>query len=473
MEDVLPKQPFFARHEFVGKLSKGDEVVNKLHVIVQYSLIKEGEITGKVLGSAKVCERLRRIAELSDPFVKLTCEEPEHITTKISSEKTLLRKIRHRPAYTNEMTYVVADLNFEDVTITKRIGPLDSPDRHLTFFLSGPRTLWSIRETREFSFTGETRNKVYNSRIELNEDFPFEVEVLPWYFHERTPAPNNHELRANVLAMHLKTKASLDRLANKDFVNLGRALADDLTLLVSFLSRRWVAWYQYELVTNDTMETYVRKTRKCSTARLDWSDTFIAPEQSRDFLRIGLTNLRKLRAEGFDLLMPIAYFVSGHEAEHLEEQFATLFLSLEKIKDMFALKEGLRKNLRGKAFGRLASLISDVIKKNPASAKVFDRIEPKIAELNRPSLRFVLESLFQRYRIDWRDVYPQASDLTLLKTRDKLFHSSEELDADLLVKEFYRLQAIVQRLLLRLLGWVDLSHSPPDFMKRRLSAYSE
>jgi len=94
----------------------------------------------------------------------------------------------------------------------------------------------------------------------------------------------------------------------------------------------------------------------------------------------------------------------------------------------------------------------------------------KIPELNRPSLRFVLDALFFRYNIDWTDIYPSTGDFTLIKTRDKLFHSSQEPNFDLLFKETNRLQAIIERLLLRMLGWEDLSHSPTDFMKKWLTA---
>ena len=58
MEDLLPKQPFFDRHEFVGDLLKGNEVAEKLHLIVQYSMIKGREIVGKVLGTKETFEKL-------------------------------------------------------------------------------------------------------------------------------------------------------------------------------------------------------------------------------------------------------------------------------------------------------------------------------------------------------------------------------------------------------------------------------
>lgn len=475
MEDLLPKQSFFARHEFEGNLSKRDEVADKLHVVVQYSLIKEGEIVGKVLGTGKTFKKLGRLLNLPGPYLKLTSEKIEHITTDIFSDKVLLRKTTHRvwpPGYGERMISIVSDLIFENITITEHYGTSDSLERHLTFFLAGPRRLWQVHEDRKLSFTGEIKSKVQNSKIELNADLPFEIEVVPSYFYDKTLAPDNHELTTKVLVLHLKTKESVEQFSNEDFVNSGKSLADDLTLLVSFLSRHWVTWYRYELQTSDILETYVRRTRECSTNELGWDDTLVEWREAREFLKVGFRNLRKLRAEGLDLSMPIVYCVSGNEAKYLEEQFTTFFLSLEKIKDMFALKpkKHLRENLPDKAFKKLRSLISDVIEKNVESSEVVERIQTKIPELNRPSLRFVLESLFHRYNVDWTDIYPQASGFTLIKTRDELFHSSRALNIDLLVKELHRLQAIIERLLLRMMGWDDLSRSPTDFMKKWLTA---
>lgn len=465
MEDLWSKQPFFNRHEFIGNLSRCDEVADKLHIVVQYSLIKEGEIVGKVLGTTKTCEKLRRFTNFSGPYpyLKLTSDE-------ISSDRVLLGTTIDRPGYNKEMSYIVANLSFEDITITRHFGPSDSHERHLTFFLAGPRRLWSIHETPEFSFTGDIKNKVHNSKIELNEDFPFEIEVIPCYFRDKTSAPDNHyELTANVLTMHFKTKESLEQLSNDDLVNSGKALADDITLLMSFLSRRWITWYRYELATNDSVKAFTRRTRDCATQEPNWSDTLIEPDKSRKFLKIGLSNLRKLRAENFDLFMPLLYFVSGHEAKYLEEQFTTSFLSLEKIKDMFAIKKNFQKNLKDRSFKKLRSLISETIRRNTEFSEVVEKIQGKIPELNRPSLRFILESLFKEYNITWKDIYPSTSKFTLIKTRDDLFHSSQKFNIGLLVKELYRLQALIERLLLRMLGWQDLSRSPAEHKKKWLT----
>ena len=468
MENKLPKQPFFARHEFVGNLSNGNEVASKLHLVVQYPRTKEGGIVGKVLGTRETYTKLTRVLSLIEPFLKLTAEKGKHITTRISSEKVSLKKI-YAHSRDKDMTYTVADLNFKDITITERYKGNDGSKRCLVFFLTGPRSLWHVCASRVPSFTGEIENEVHNSKIELDEHFPFEIEVTPWYFYDKTPAPYNYQLTTNVLVLNLQTKTSVKQLSNQNFVSLGRLLAEDLTLLVSFLSKHWVKWYRYELQTTNTIETYIRSIRECPTEEPRNDDTPVEENKSREFLKIGFSNLRKLRADRLDLSMPIVYYVSANEKKYLEEQFTTFFLSLERIKDLFALKEKLQKNLSGRDFKELKTLVSDIIEKNIKPREVSEKILNKIPELNRPSTRFVLDLLLSKYNIDWIDIYPPASAFTLIKTRNELFHSSRKLNIDLLTKEVYRLQSIIERLLLRMLGWEDISRTPTDYIKKWLT----
>jgi len=476
MEVFFPKRPFFERLEFISRLSKQGQIADKVHLVVQYPLIKQGEILGKAFGSKKTSERLLAVAAVPEPLWTLSSEKPNQGEAEVCSNRVLLGTVSQQvwtTQYDEHITSMVGDLRFLDLTVNRRLAPSETHNRHLTFFLSGPRELWSVNQIREVSFTGEAKTKVINSKIELDEDFPFEIEVLPYYFHDEGPDPDKHELTANVLALHFKTAKSRKELPDDGFAELATRLARDLCVLVSLLSRSWVTWYRYQLVTNDHIKDYVREARKCTREKLGWQGTLIGPHRSRDFLRTGLSNYRKLRVKGLDLFTPILYFVSANEKDYIEEQFTTFFLSLEKIKDMFARQEGLLENVSEEDFKKLKSAVSAVIKENVESSKSRNIIKRKIRELNRPPLLYVLESLFSRYNVDWKDVYPKGSDLTLVKTRNDLFHSSQELDMDLLVRERDRLQALVERILLRMLGWNDISRSPTHSLKQWLTVPME
>jgi hypothetical protein len=87
----------------------------------------------------------------------------------------------------------------------------------------------------------------------------------------------------------------------------------------------------------------------------------------------------------------------------------------------------------------------------------------KLAELNRPSLWHGVQSLMQRLRVDWEDLYPEPAPKkpTFINLRNSLFHSHTRLDEETVFKESVRLEAIVNRVLLRWLGWEDLWQAPP------------
>ena len=59
--------------------------------------------------------------------------------------------------------------------------------------------------------------------------------------------------------------------------------------------------------------------------------------------------------------------------------------------------------------------------------------------------------------MEWKDLYPNdVARPSFFNTRNALVHSANEIDFDILFCETYRVQTIVERLLLKLLGWKDI-----------------
>jgi hypothetical protein len=470
MEEIFPKQSFTERFEFLGSLCQGDKSADGLHIVLQYSLIKEGEITGSVVGTTETYKELSKVSDLPGPTLRMRSQDREHWNTRIWSDNVLWGRVTNKPFYGSEMSYKVADLHFHDLTIEKDIQFNELKERHISFFLTGPKTLWGVYEWFETSFTGEEKSEVKYSQIELNEQFPFEIEVKPWYFYDKTLPPDKFRLKTKVFVLHFKTEKPIKELSNEDFISEEIAIVEDLIQLVSFLSRRWITWYSYELQTNTLSRTFVRNARECSSEEISYNRSMVPRHQARDFLKVGFTNIRKLRQIGINLHMPLVYFVSGVEAKYLEEQFSVLFLALERIKDMFAIQEGMQSSLPTNIFKHLSSSVDEVLVRHlqkpdipPTLQSRLPWIQLKLPELNRPSLRTILlDHLFPKYNVSWQDLYPNGSDFTLIKTRDQLFHSSAETNIELLIKELHRLQAIVERVLLSMLGWSQHNNSPDE-----------
>jgi len=472
VDEFYPKKLFFRRHEFMGTLSMGVKSVTDLHIVLQYSLIKEGEIVAKVLGNTDMVKNLMSVVQSSGSTLKLSTKATESSRISFNADNVLLGTVINKPMYQTQMSYQIADLKLWDLTIKESIssaarsGHLGGQgNRTATFFLTGPTTLWETYEILERSFTGEEKIEVRNSKIELNEQTPFEIETRPFYLYENTASEEHVDLKTRVQVLIFKTSMPISQLSDSEFISLAESTADDLTLLVSFISRRWVTWFRYELMTAGEAVAFIRNARECSSKEVEYNESSIPFNKARAFLKTGYTELQNLRKSHINLNMPLVYFVSANEAKYMEERFSTFFLSLERIKDMFSRGAGLQKIYKTGVFKKLSSAIRGTVKQELGESPQAEMLLHKIPELNRPSLRAVLDLLFDRYEVKWNDLYPPGSEFTLIKTRDVLFHSSQEIDMDNLMKEELRLQSLLERLLLSMLGWKDFSFSPINYKR--------
>jgi hypothetical protein len=472
MDELIPKQPFFERHEFLGSLVQDDKSADDLQIVVQFSLLKEGEIAGQVLGTSETFDKLARISDVTGPKLILRSKKDPDSRFEFYSDDVHLGSAQRRtwtPAYGNNIAYVVSELHFDKFEVLHRIEPRDSISRSIVFFLSGPRYMWEIISFGERSYTGEAKVDTRNTKIELDDALPFSIEVKPWYFYDKSSPPDVFDLKAHVLALELSTSIKEEELTNDAFVQKAIAVIEDLILLVSFMSRGWITWYSYEFLTPTFIKRHVRRARETSSRDISWNDTLVEHGQGRQFLKSAYTNLQKLRSEGINLFMSIAYYLSGLESKYMEEQFTTLFLALERTKDLFAQHNQEYLEILSPTISEpLSNSIKDQIKRVVDSPDIRGRIYDKIRELNRPSLRFVLDSLLSKNEISYTDLYPPGEEFSLISTRDQLFHSSKKIDYDHLFREFYRLKSVLERLLLRLLGWENFARSPDIYTMKLL-----
>ena len=65
--------------------------------------------------------------------------------------------------------------------------------------------------------------------------------------------------------------------------------------------------------------------------------------------------------------------------------------------------------------------------------------------------------IMEEYNVYWQDLYPSNSELTIFKTRNRLFHSSKHPSPETIDKELIRLQVLLSRIILKMLGWDDIS----------------
>jgi hypothetical protein len=467
MKEFFPRQPFFERHECFASLIRGNQLAEGLHVIIEYPLHIQGDIVGHVIGNRATYDKIHAVSHIKGPGIRFESQSGKHSPYDITSAHVRVHESSRRYIATDlqgTSTYVVSELLFNEIYIKQHLGTRQSIDRHLTFFLAGPSTFWGTLEVVEQSPTGDRKSVVHNKQIHLAEEFPFTIEVYPHHLYAKTEAPESYEVSTRVFAVDFHTSKSREELNDDKFEEESKSILEDLLLLASFASKKWISWFRFQLLTQDFILNSIRRTRETTGTAADYFDLLIEPEQGRDFLKSAFTSLRTLRAKGFNLFMPLVYYISGCEAKYVEEQFAILFLALERLKDMFVRSAGrLSQVLPDEEFRKLEDAIRALIHDRVEGAEQRRLIYEKIRELNRPALNTVLQWMIDESAIKVKDLYPESAESSLVRSRDQLFHSSDELDRDYLGKELHRLKALLERFLLSMMGWRDFSRSPMPY----------
>ena len=144
MDELWTPKEFYDSQEFPGNLSKGTEVVEDLQILVQYSLIREGQILGKIIGDRQTSNDLDTLSKQPGPYVGLISESPydKDRTRLISSEKVIFQERTTRYRFDdpdNQMSYVVSELTFHDITFTETFPKKERGERTLSFVLTGPK----------------------------------------------------------------------------------------------------------------------------------------------------------------------------------------------------------------------------------------------------------------------------------------------------------------------------------------------
>ena len=153
MEQLIPKQPFYERYEFLASLSQADVVVDGLQVVVQYHLLKQGEIRTQVLGNSTTFDKLAKISNIDGPPLTL---RSSNNSWEFRSDSFHLGSAQRRSGSPDheKMTFVVCELELPYFETIHHYEHRDLPFRQLTFYLAGPEYMWEVLRVGDLSYTG-------------------------------------------------------------------------------------------------------------------------------------------------------------------------------------------------------------------------------------------------------------------------------------------------------------------------------
>jgi hypothetical protein len=463
----------YNRLELIGSLARANHIVNGLHIFVEYRKDREGPIYGYILGDGETAERLEALMQGTDGFYRLEARPIGKLNPFVSSNTVLLRNIsmrgRRDDSELNRIQYQIAQLEFQDIKEEKQLASAPG-EQIVSFSIRGAREFWPAFYSRTLRYDGnvETKQKL----VTISIDGFRNVRVgFHFIYDQAEVAGTNGTFVTDAFALNFYPDVTSGKLSPADLVNLCVSIADDLLLLASVVSRRWIQWDRYMILSNDSLIRYVRTIRPANTERIWREDLLIMPNDCVQFLETALLEYRALKKAGMDLRLPLIYLVSAHERETLESQFVNFFLALEKIKDLYARHHHEEFIIKSSLFRKLSSRTRKVVDELVDNCLKRKEIKEKIPELQRPSMKSMLLRILRYYEVNWEDLYPKGQELTIVNTRHQLFHSSVEVDIDTLMVERYRLQYLLERLVLSMLKWTE--HSTAQAPYNREFLYSK
>ena len=280
----------------------------------------------------------------------------------------------------------------------------------------------------------------------------------------------------SVQSLILRTKLPASEYPDDQFLAEARAAVEDLSLLVSFLSRGLIVWFSYFQTTETAADHFTRDIvppRSFEPGQLDW---LVNLGDARSFLPTAFRRLRTLRAKDVDLSVALTHAAVASEVTIASQRFGILYLGLEAVRNLHDKAFGTPRRL-DPTFDATRTHVLTAIKQFATAANKKGRQVPihwwtdKLGALDRPSFWQGLEPMLKRFHVGWSDLYPAPTPKrpTFINARNELVHSGKLHDDEEFFKDTLRLEAILQRVLLRWLGWQDLWDAPNVALKAFLN----
>src|SRR5690606_21402154 len=233
--------------------------------------------------------------------------------------------------------HCLAEIEFLDVQHTLRIS--DRPDKHrcVSFALTGPEYYWDLYSTRRFHpdgtvsyFGGKPRKLVFS-----NKKTGVTCYAEKSYLY-REDDQSGVAISKPLIVVCFRWHSATDHLPDESILSHSVAYANDITRLMSFVSRRDITWFTYWFEGKHSVLQYVRDLGVWAGAdrNLDIYAQHSGPIEIRQvypFLRKTRKTYQRIRENGYDLEQLIGLYLAGSTSRFVEEQFIALYRALEKF----------------------------------------------------------------------------------------------------------------------------------------------
>jgi hypothetical protein len=458
---------FVQGYEVDGELSAGTGSGVPCRLLVRYDPTNRVPPSGRIFGTRTTYNGLLVAQHAARPYLTFRSSTAVPQRPSVFSAHVVLHSLSQPGDHDSIGGREIGAVSFDRVSFTYSLA--DQGKRYVSILLQGPSSAWGVFSTRTDSYNGETTVKHVNTALRLGQKQPFSIRVAPHYFHRKAGEDAySVDMRVRGFALYFETD-SAGELRDDEFLDRALAIADDLTTIISFLSRDRVTWYMRSLTTASSLAITVRSTAYRTPRQVDFNLLPVEPKQLRKFLRGAFRRYRTLKARGIDLSLPMLLYVSSFDAQFVEEQFIGAFRALESLVAL-VVDPNKQTLLERKKFAPLKKVLAREIEKSVPTV-VGKMMKEKIGELNRPSFARSLEIACRKLKISpATGLYPGDAEPSLIKTRNTLIHKGHIDDLEFIDREAVRVRALVERALMVLLGWKDLSRAPPRYVSSWLQS---
>jgi hypothetical protein len=402
---------------------------------------------------------------------------PEH-KTKISAENVYINHLNSK-----HWSFAISDDQMIAQPTDLKIEHFRSPDgtdipKTFGRFWLTPNKLISPGQSLSASYTGDVKVKTV-----WKVDFILEGG-LPITFSKRYRYRDGEE-NENISWSELVAVYELEGKAqNFDDVNNSLTDLDDLLRISSLALRHSCVCVGFDISnTEGYILDFYRRNISIPSSKKNEYDELIDIQHIVEFLNV--TYRKFIEIERNDLVRQAINYTIPREGRTIENSFISLYSALETLILYFRKNADLEfvftqeENEQWKSFDRILRQLfkrHPLLKNDKTKRK---RLYDNIPALKRISFRAAFEECFKFYDVNIDDLWAvtgNSGGWSLSTIRNKLVHG-EHFDSarrHLIVAAKSHLQWIVERLLLKILGWdISKSNVSSDYLARTITDYKD
>jgi hypothetical protein len=481
---IKSENPFYESIENDVNLHCGSEIFGPLKCKIEYSIVRSGDIKGTLIGYNKTTKDLHDFMMRNKLKCKLhsinSSSKPNTVVNVIDIDDVLITNIRNVGdgiKYGGTLDAVEAKFFVvKEISLHKIWPEIQNIKREIQYFIDGPKEFWSGMTWRHIDYeTGHQIDKDYSIPIDFN--IPAKLEIIEAPFHESVEIdglPVSQKVKK--VGVVFKCDQTEEEISDRDLLDLTAKAVEDMTIIASFASRNPIRWYMRRFYSPSKITENIRHVGYDFTQKIERHEMLIDPVQCPEFLKRTVAQFRQLRSQGINLYYPLIMMPTSYHTRYMENRFTSYYQALEKLKDIWAVSNGLDTITNEEEYGEIKKRIILLLDSKFSDVVINSSIKEKLIELNRPSFWKILDKMLEKHSIDWRKFYPvnmKSDRPTFISTRNKWFHTNKDVDHSVLSKETERVRIITELLLIKYLGWTSSVNIDPSFEVASLTQESD